>query len=592
MQIMSIDFPLDTEHLPRLLSTLKVPQAGPSALFLENLAAKKLLSFTMLRNLAILMSGQENSSKYLLIVSEDKKQCISNISDVIHVATEIIPSNLEIQDQHIVTYVENLRLGAEEYLRKLRVMPLVTIKEGLGRMEINSVEIRNNLYLEMKAIDREERDYFSPGKRKGDEGNGMGSRVVGTVEEEEEGDKEIGNTEEDLRGEAEEKEVSDIEKRIDSEEKKIESKDEADGKEEKIIESYGISIEIHEKQTEDHANPIESDEGHIEHDIKPSECQEKLIEHEIESSQHHDKHSEFENKPNEHEKKLSETQEALIESEINPIESEKIDQEPEDKRFDSEEKKDQPEEVKADRIEENTLDLPSTQLLSNDKIQDSDLSSSILLDDSLLKVSVSDSVNQSTESPIKYDEKDIFSISDSSEKTELKKSVSLKKESKIQPPHSKTEIDTGASNLPRLKESKLLTEKASKIGKNIETAQNIEKKEPEDRREIELKVATSPITSPTHRSLKQPTALDHEIKSPPASEESKLTRAATLKYQRIKEVPFNKTREPLRSGTFEEKEAGTSEKPIDDESGSKSATLEDAQKAQAKKESRITKIKH
>ena len=492
MQIMSIDFPLDTDHLPNLFSNMKIPPVGPTALFLQKLAAKKQLSFNTLRNLAILMSELENPSKCSLIDSEDKKQCISNISDVIQVAIDIIPSNLEILDLPIVTYVGNLKLGAEEYLRKLRIMPLGTIKEGLHRMNINSIEIRSNLYLEKKAIGPDDRDYCSPGKRKDNESKGVGKEAIESIKEGEEG------------GE----------------------------------------VRIHDEK-------VRSKCG----ELIFSEEEKKGIEKKINSK--------------------VESQEEL-DNEVTPLKFQSFSLEPEDKIADHSNKS-------HDQIEEKIL------ISYNDKIPDCDISSSLFQNDSFLKDSILDPLNHSSESRIKPEEKATLDIIDSIDRPHLKKSISLKKESKMQLPQSKTE-----SLLDKPKESKLVTEKVSKIGMKNEVSHSIENKESEDRRGSEGKAVTSPIYTPTKKGLKMPTAFEHEIKSPPAAEESKLTRASTLKFQIIKEVPFNNVREPVRrSGTFEKKETGKScADKTHDETASKPDTIEESHKTQVKKESRITKIKH
>lgn len=161
--IMAISCSIDHANIVNICETLKIAQNSQTWTFLEKIAKQRQISFQTLRNLSILLSKANNSEKFSLIVSADKHQCLNNISDIINTAIDLIPNNLPAQEPAILAYSNSLKIAAKRYLEELSHFSLAVISERLRIMEIDSGEIRMNLYaeikMEMNERNREDKEY-------------------------------------------------------------------------------------------------------------------------------------------------------------------------------------------------------------------------------------------------------------------------------------------------------------------------------------------------------------------------------------------------------------------------------------------------
>ena len=137
-----LDFPLDSSHLSELFHVLQVPSSGNTAVFIEKIVEKGLMSIHLLRNISILVCSDYSVSKVLLFASEDKAVFLQNIQDLIMTAVEIIPKNLGNADESVLAYANRLKVRAEDYFEEMKKLTVKEIMEKLKELEITSFNLR------------------------------------------------------------------------------------------------------------------------------------------------------------------------------------------------------------------------------------------------------------------------------------------------------------------------------------------------------------------------------------------------------------------------------------------------------------------
>lgn len=141
-QIDSISYPIESSNLQALYETFKIAPDSPTGTFLKNTVAKKMIGTKQLRYLAILLSENTPESKLPLILCTDKTLFIASISELFHLAIEVIPKNLQSVDSSICMYIDQIQPISHIFISQLSSLSLEEIKEKLKETEISSREIR------------------------------------------------------------------------------------------------------------------------------------------------------------------------------------------------------------------------------------------------------------------------------------------------------------------------------------------------------------------------------------------------------------------------------------------------------------------
>lgn len=150
--IESISFNLDFANFQSLCSHFGVQPLSSSGVFFRNLIQNKLLSTRMLRHLAIILSGLKSIDKVPLIFSLDKKIFLNSIQDLLFLAIEVVPNNLEGLEKSALLYAGSLKPVVEEYLKELRRLSIEDIKEKVEELEISSKDLRIKMYFDLQNL--------------------------------------------------------------------------------------------------------------------------------------------------------------------------------------------------------------------------------------------------------------------------------------------------------------------------------------------------------------------------------------------------------------------------------------------------------
>lgn len=144
--IETISFPIETSHLESLYDLFKVKPESPTGVFLRNTVNKKLISTKQLRYLAILLSECPSESKLPLILCSDKNLFISCVSELFHLAIEVIPTHMENIESSVGMYIDQIRHVGDKFIQQLNLMTLDEIKQKIMETEISSREIRIKMF--------------------------------------------------------------------------------------------------------------------------------------------------------------------------------------------------------------------------------------------------------------------------------------------------------------------------------------------------------------------------------------------------------------------------------------------------------------